>query len=237
MTYKEFIDTIIRTRGKHNISDTKNFEKHHIVPVCCGGEGDYKNHRFKSLSTHDNCIWLYPKEHFIAHKLLALENPNNYKLVFAWHAMWIQDVDGRRYEPTPEEYEEHRRLINGVSIPEEICQLHANPGEKNGMFGKHHSDETREKLRQANLGKKMHWWTNGVEQTMAEACPGDGWYSGRLKGFHDKKKRVVSKKPKQKQYLWQLPNGEIRQMSKFNVTKWHPDWILLQEVKEGDHND
>lgn len=86
----------------------------------------------------------------------------------------MMDADGRRYEPTTEEYEEHRRLINGVVLPEEICQLRANPGEKNGMFGKHHSDETREKLRQANLGKKMHWWTNGVEQTMAEICPGDG---------------------------------------------------------------
>lgn len=56
---------------------------HHITPRCIGGTGDTASNFFNHRSTHPNCIWLYPQGHFIAHKLLALENPEDYKLVFA----------------------------------------------------------------------------------------------------------------------------------------------------------
>ena len=68
-----------------------------------GGEG-------KSKSKHVNIIRLYASEHFIAHKLLAIENPENYKLVSAWHKMFFISDNQQRYEPTPEEYEECRKL-------------------------------------------------------------------------------------------------------------------------------
>lgn len=51
--------------------------------MCLGGEGDFKNGHFKRNSNHQNCIWLTAQEHFIAHKLLAKENPTNYQLVLA----------------------------------------------------------------------------------------------------------------------------------------------------------
>lgn len=35
--------------------------------------------------------------------------------------------------------------------------------------------------------------------------------------------------PKPK-YKWETPYGEIKEMTKANVTKWHPDWILIGEV-------
>ena len=37
MTYKEFIDNIIGTRGRHGCGEEYH-EKHHIVPRCLGGE-------------------------------------------------------------------------------------------------------------------------------------------------------------------------------------------------------
>lgn len=37
MTYDEFIDNILKTRGRFACGD-KYYERHHIVPKCCGGK-------------------------------------------------------------------------------------------------------------------------------------------------------------------------------------------------------
>jgi hypothetical protein len=57
------------------------YERHHIVPVCIGGEG-----KLWEL-THSNLVLLTAKEHLIAHKLLCLMYPTNNKLKFALWAM------------------------------------------------------------------------------------------------------------------------------------------------------
>ena len=231
MTSSEFLANIIATRGQFGIPKTEYFEMHHIIPRCLGGLGDYDNGEFKQNSVHPNCIWLYPREHFIIHKLLAQENPKNPKLVWSWHAMWIKNGK-ERYEPTPEEYEERKILLHSCGLSEETKQKMsiANAGKNNGMYGKHHSDKTKEKLRQANLGKKLVWWTDGNTSTMATECPGPSWKRGRLGGFHDKQKRKITKIQIRKKYLWKLPDGTTKIMDKLNVMKWHPDWQLVKEI-------
>lgn len=77
-SYAEFIDSIIEERGQWGLDN--NFEGHHIIPKCLGGTGTTK-------AKHPNIIRLTPQEHFIAHKLLALENPKNRSLVAAWEMM------------------------------------------------------------------------------------------------------------------------------------------------------
>lgn len=72
MTYNEFINNILETRGRFACGEEYH-ERHHINPESCGG-----------LTTEDNLIDLYAREHFIAHKLLAIEHPNNEKLVYAF---------------------------------------------------------------------------------------------------------------------------------------------------------
>lgn len=52
------------------------FEGHHIVPRCLGGAGSARK-------KDPNVVWLYPEEHFVAHKLLAEENPGDEKLALA----------------------------------------------------------------------------------------------------------------------------------------------------------
>lgn len=57
------------------------------------------------------------------------------------------------------------------------------------------SDETRQKMRKAKLGKQlsiehkqklreirldMHWWNNGVVNKLSKDCPGPEWRKGRL---------------------------------------------------------
>ena len=69
--YDEFIQNILNTRGRFACED-EYYERHHIVPRCLGGNND-----------ESNLIDLYAREHFIAHKLLALENPENFPVTFA----------------------------------------------------------------------------------------------------------------------------------------------------------
>lgn len=105
-TYKEFINNILETRGRFNCGDEYH-ERHHILPKSCGGTND-KN----------NLIDLYAKEHFEAHRLLALENPDNKKLISAW---WLMShVKGNEnqewYEIKSEEYEEARiAFVDSIS--------------------------------------------------------------------------------------------------------------------------
>ena len=95
MTYDEFIKNILDSRGRFECGNEYH-ERHHIIPKCMGGSND-----------EDNLIDLFPKEHFEAHRLLALENPDNNKLISAW---WLMShVKGNNnqklYVVTPDEYE------------------------------------------------------------------------------------------------------------------------------------
>lgn len=135
MTYEEFIQNILDTRGRFNCGDEYH-ETHHIVPKCMGGTND-----------KENLIDLFAREHFIAHKLLAEENPDNSKLIFAWWSMSMKNNNEyERYELTPEEYEEVRIAMCKVSSESQL-------GDKNHMYGKHHSEETKRKLSELNKGK------------------------------------------------------------------------------------
>ena len=52
--------------------ESKDYEKHHIVPRCMGGSND-----------SDNLCNLTPREHFIAHQLLTKMYPDNNDLAYA----------------------------------------------------------------------------------------------------------------------------------------------------------
>lgn len=151
-TYEEFIDNILNTRGRFSCGEEYH-ERHHILPRCMGGSDD-----------DDNLIDLFAREHFIAHKLLAKENPDNNSLIYAWHCMAVMhSYNQDRYELTPEEYEEHRIAFSktisesysgmgnpfyGRSHSEDVRNVLSAKlsGENNPMYGKHCSDEVREKL-------------------------------------------------------------------------------------------
>lgn len=114
-TYEEFINNILDSRGRFACGDEYH-ERHHILPKSCGG-----------TNNENNLIDLYAKEHFEAHRLLALENPDNKKLVSAWWMMsHIKGSDKQElYELTPDEYEEAR-----IAFVESIS------GEKNYWYNR-----------------------------------------------------------------------------------------------------
>lgn len=164
ITYKEFIQNILDTRGRFKCGDTYH-ERHHIIPRCMGGTND-----------EENLIDLFAKEHFVAHKLLVKENPDNHKLIYAWACMAFASNDKeQRYELSPEEYEEARVLfsksISGKNNPMfgRTGEQHPNFGrhiekEKHPMFGKHHTETSKEKMSDSAKNR----WTDECRQEMSD---------------------------------------------------------------------
>ena len=166
MSYETFIQNILESRG-HCGCGHEYHEKHHIVPKCLGGTDDC-----------NNLIDLFAKEHFIAHKLLAEENPDNPKLVYAWWMMAHCKTNGQeRYECTPEEYEEAKisfsvmqsQYLKGKFAGENnyFYDVHMY-GEDNPMFGKKHTDESKRKNSESN--KKN--WTDDKRKAFGESRMG-----------------------------------------------------------------
>lgn len=138
MTYGEFINNILITRGRFACGEEYH-ERHHILPKCLGGTDD-----------EENLIDLFAREHYIAHKLLALENPENYSLLYAWWNM--SQIKGNkkqnRYILTAEEYEEVR--VKCAIISSERIK-----GENHPLYGKHHKNSTKKKMSNSHKGKMM----------------------------------------------------------------------------------
>ena len=156
-TYDQLINNILNTRGRFSCGDEYH-ECHHIIPKCMGGSDD-----------EENLIDLFAREHFEAHKLLALENPDNEKLIYAWWAMsHLKDKNQKRVEISSEEYEEAKQQYGKIRSQKVI-------GENNPMFGispkermdentylqwkeniikSTNSDEFKTQARDRNIGKK-----------------------------------------------------------------------------------
>lgn len=133
MTYKEFIDNIIVTRGQFNCEDEYH-ERHHIIPKCCGGNNNVSN-----------LIDLFPEEHYIAHKLLALENPDNDKLQFAWWQMCHCKKENRVYEVSEEDYAIARKR-HSDSIKKASIERWNNPNMRAKILSSLSRPETRKKM-------------------------------------------------------------------------------------------
>lgn len=131
MNYDSFIQNIIDTRGQFNISDDVYFETHHIVPKCLGGLPKYNS----KASRNPNLIRLFPEEHYLAHKLLAQKYPDNDKIVSAFWLMSNDKKTGRSI--SAEDYALARKL------KQESMQ-----GENNSFYGKKHSEETKNIIRE-----------------------------------------------------------------------------------------
>ena len=161
-TYQEFIQNILNTRGRFACGNEYH-ERHHITPRCMNG-----------TDNEDNLIDLFAREHFEAHRLLALENPDNAKLVYAWWMMSTTITSNQRRESiTSEEYEEAKKMFSramsgannpmygkpspmkGTHLSEARKQYlrEINTGERSPKYGVPVSEETRAKMRLARLGK------------------------------------------------------------------------------------
>lgn len=182
MTYNEYINNIIQERGKNGIADGEYKETHHIIPKCLGGTNE-----------KENLIDLYAKEHYEAHRLLALENPENNKLGFAWWMMAHCDKEGNR-EVTAEQYEEARKAFSklaskynkgrsvkhSVEWNKKISEAHKNKKRSKETVRKY-SEAQRQKVRCVETGVEYYSASEAERQTKAN-------HSSIMKACKDKKK-------------------------------------------------
>ena len=137
--YKQWYTNITdRAKNRHLDSYT---ESHHIVPRSLGGGDDM-----------DNLVNLTAREHFICHWILVkmTTGQERHKMLNALRMMRAEKEGQQRYNTkiTARVYE---------SIKQEYAELQSKTfkGKGNGMFGKHHTQEAKDKIRQKNLGKKL----------------------------------------------------------------------------------
>lgn len=106
MDYKRIYNQLIEKALKRNESSLECFEKHHIVPRCIGGKDE-----------KSNIVALTPKEHFVAHKLLAKAYKDK-SLRYAYNMMVFTTLERtkkkntlhRTYKVSSREYEECRKF-------------------------------------------------------------------------------------------------------------------------------
>ncbi len=161
-TYEKFINNILETRGRFNCGDVY-CERHHIKPKCLNGtDEDY------------NLIDLYAHEHFIAHKLLAQENPDDEELVYAWWMMAVVKGDNQeRYELTPEEYEEAKKAFSAA--------------QRMRRMGSKASDETRNKISQAGIKR---WENQDARDEQSKKLIGREFSEESIQKMRDTAKRT-----------------------------------------------
>lgn len=98
--YDFYIQRILSSR--QNIKVEGLTHRHHIIPKCVGGTNE-----------PSNLIYLYHQEHYETHRLLALENPSNHKLQYAWFLMARpKQKSGYKVSVNADDYDEAMKIIN-----------------------------------------------------------------------------------------------------------------------------
>lgn len=137
--YKQWYANITE-RAKNRILETYT-ESHHVVPRSLGGSDEA-----------DNLVNLTAREHFVCHWLLVkmTTGQEHHKMLNALRMMRAEKPGQHRYNTkiTARVYD---------SIKQEYAKLQSETlkGKGNGFYGKKHTPEAREKIRQKNLGNKL----------------------------------------------------------------------------------
>lgn len=144
-------------------------ETHHILPRCLGGSDDF-----------DNLVKLTPREHLISH-LLLVKIYKHHSLIYSANMMTnFKKYNGRKYEWLKDEFfktqsivkkgnkncvgrvisDETRKKISNSNKGRIQTDEHrqknsdANKGEKNAMYGKTHTEESRSRIRESVIKHK-----------------------------------------------------------------------------------
>ena len=185
MTYSAVYCALIESRKQSPLTEDQYSEQHHIVPKSEGGSDDASN-----------LVRLSAREHYIAH-LLLVKIYNDAPMLRALTMMQCKSNSHQRDFKFNARLYEKLRLKFSESIS----------GENHWFYGKHHSEETKNKMSESHRGDKnamkriearqklsasvsgeknhnygKFWWTNGKTCIIAKECPDNDYIKGRLKG-------------------------------------------------------
>lgn len=220
MTYEQFIQNILNTRGRFACGEQYH-ERHHIVPKCMGGTDEV-----------NNLIDLFAREHYIAHQLLAKENPDNDKLTYAWWAMshWINETTQERYKITSEEYEEAKLAYSkfmSKRMSGENCPFYgiSRYGEDNPHYGCKHSIETKNLLSELAKGRKHSQESKDKISASLKALHRTPWNTG--KHLSEEHRRKVSMGGKNSELKFR------RKVKQYDLQgNFIKEWKSIQEANE-----
>lgn len=147
LNYEKIYNKLVqkaRVRGLDKSQHEGYFEIHHIIPRCLGGSND-----------RSNLVMFTGREHFVAHMLLWKAFPENTSLMraaFLMSSRWISSADkisknseqlnSKTYSKLREEY---------ASAISDQCS-----GENNPMYGKTHTEEARQKIKEWHAANPDH---------------------------------------------------------------------------------
>ncbi len=137
--YTTWYNSIIQKAKSRSFPKNVYSERHHIIPKSIGGN-----------DSADNLVRLTAKEHFICHLLLTKMVEGNQKRSM-YHAAWKMVNQARSYQ---QRYKVNSHTYSLLKERNAKALSESNTGKPSKIKGRIISPEWREKLRQANLGKK-----------------------------------------------------------------------------------
>lgn len=205
---KRYINFIskIESKGKRNLDIV---ERHHIIP--------------KSLFTNNDLIELTPREHYIAHYLLA--RALRRKMVFAFHKMCYTG----KYKVTSRQYEELRKMF--------IKEMKENPIGycKPGFW-------TEEKRKKLGIKSKEIWKNEEFRKRMCEKRRGSGnsMYGRRKElsphygktAMTKENETIFVKQEDIQKYLDKGYEKKIKESVRNNISKARTHYKYIYEDKE-----
>lgn len=202
--------------GECYVGSTINFKKRWIRHF-----RDLKNGNHSSIS-FQKAYELYGQDAFVCE--IIEELPYNKKILLEREQYWINTLDSKNkgynisdanfgdvisHHPNKEHIVERikntlRLKYNDMTL-EERKEKWGKPGEKNGMFGRHRTEEEKRHLSECFKGKRAPWashpMTEEAKKKRREAIERNGGLSGERNPFYGKHhsedtKKIISEKNK-----------------------------------------
>ena len=176
-------------------------EQHHIFPKS-------KCSDFEKTDI-DNLVFLTFHEHILCHKILARIFPHISEFIRAFYAMY----SARNKKQKTRMMTTHEAIY----FRSNSLALQSRRGSKNGMFGKHHSEKTKELIRQKAIGR-LH--NDNAKRKMSASRSGEKNYLYK-KNLKDETKKKISETIKRaglsrgannscaKTFIITSPDGEV----------------------------
>ena len=188
-----------------------------------------------------NAIQKYGWEN-VKHKVIVCETPEEMwemekKLIKEYDTTnpehgYNHSIGGEKgasgFHPTDETKRKHSELMKGEKNPSKRPEVRKKISESKKGFS--YTDESRRKMSESHKGRIF---TDIHRQRLSEGQKGEKNHNYK-KHFTEDIRRKMSESHKGKhngpktRYKYLTPDGEIIEMSVNMASRWHPDWILIQ---------
>lgn len=185
--FEKYINLIID--NQHTNSEKFKTQNHHIIPLHV-----YKYLNLPENNSKSNIVVLHYKDHILAHFYLfnctsnkQIKRANYAALQYIVHNHQVPKNESELLLKLPE----YQKMYDEYCILNSELQKGVQVREKNGFYGKHHTEETRKKMREHSphlsgennsmYGKHL---SEAAKQKISKAN------SGRVKTVEEKQKRI-----------------------------------------------